>query len=97
MYSDAEAKEPPHDESKEQEGADAKGQEYPLPKAVLEGKDFSVGDEVVLRITAIHDDQIFVTYAPAKEQESGKDKGDMGGEGAMGGKGGDQEYASMME
>jgi hypothetical protein len=52
-----------------------------LPKAILAGKEFNVGDEVVLKITAMHDDQISVKYAPAKEEdgeakdESGDDDG----------------------
>ena len=46
-----------------------------LPKAILAGKEFNVGDEVVLKITAMHDDQISVKYAPAKSDESGDDGG----------------------
>ncbi len=40
-----------------------------LPKAILMGKKFNVGDEVVLKITAIHDDQIEVEYATGEEEK----------------------------
>src|SRR5690348_9477631 len=78
MYSDAasggKTEEPSKPEDKEE------GKSYLLPKAVLEGKEFEPGDEVVLRIVAMHDDQIEVQYAPAKEQEEeGKESHDEGG------------------
>lgn len=47
-----------------------------LPKAILAGKEFNVGDEVVLTVTGIHDDQISVKYATSKADESGGDKGE---------------------
>lgn len=37
-----------------------------LPKSILAGKEFKVGDEVVLKITAMHEDQIEVAYATEK-------------------------------
>ena len=75
------------------------GEEYPLPIGVLAGKqdEFNVGDEVILRITAKHPDQIFVTYAPAKEQEKGKGEEGMGEEAEMGGEKGGSKMASMSE
>lgn len=60
-----------------------------LPRSILAGKKFDVGDEVVLKITAMHEDQIEVEYAPAKGKESGKEEGGYGG--------GDSEMESMME
>ena len=75
-YSDGagedEAKEGMHDEAKEGED---KGDsvEAVLPKAILAGKEFKVGDEVVLKITAMHDNEISVAYAPAKP--GGKEEG----------------------
>lgn len=43
-----------------------------LPKEILMGKDFKVGEEVVLKITAIHDDEIQVAYATGKSDKSSK-------------------------
>lgn len=39
-----------------------------LPKSILMGQDAVVGDELVLKITAIHDDQIEVAY-PTESSE----------------------------
>jgi len=44
-----------------------------LPKAILAGKDFKVGDEVVLKITAMHDSEISVEYAPEKKKSTMRD------------------------
>jgi hypothetical protein len=41
-----------------------------LPKAILAGKKFNVGDEVMLKIVAIHGDEVQVAYAPEKEEPS---------------------------
>ena len=99
MYGDAEmggkTEEPSKPEDKEE------GKTYLLPKAVLEGKEFEPGDEVVLRIVAMHDDQIEVQYAPAKEKdEEGKMSHDEGAAaepaGGMPGEGGNP-MASMLE
>lgn len=85
MYGDAKVGAPPKGrEPKKEEGED-QAQSYPLPIEVLEGKDFEVGDEVVLRITEKRDNQIFVTYAPAKEQEKKPMKEEAGGEPEMAG------------
>ena len=40
-----------------------------LPKTILAGKDFKPGEEVVLKIVAIHDNDIEVEYAPEKGKE----------------------------
>ena len=48
-----------------------------LPKSILAGKEFNVGDEVVLTVTGIHDDQISVKYATAKGGDESKDDGGM--------------------
>lgn len=63
----------PAETSAPEEGGEeyeTEGKVYTLPKAILMGKDFQPGDELVLKIEAIHDDRIEVSYAPAKEQES---------------------------
>jgi hypothetical protein len=41
-----------------------------LPKSILAGKEFNVGDEVVLKVTGIHDDQISVKYSTGKDDGS---------------------------
>lgn len=43
-----------------------------LPKSILAGKKFDVGDEVVLKIVAMHGDEVQVSYA------SEEDKGEYG-------------------
>ncbi len=50
----------------------------PLPKSVLGGKSFNVGDEIVLEVTGVTDDGITVKYASAEgdkppESESWED------------------------
>ena len=64
--------------SKPEEGQEDDATEAVLPKSILAGKHFDVGDEVVLKITGIHDEQVSVKYAPAKEGD--EDEGEEGGE-----------------
>lgn len=70
-----------------------------LPKSILMGKEFKPGDEIVLKIDRIHDDQVEVSYAPEKKE--GAEEGEGGGmeketdKGPAYG-GGDSEMASMM-
>ena len=40
-----------------------------LPKSILAGKEFKPGEEVVLKIVEIHDDEVVVEYAPSKGGE----------------------------
>ena len=60
-----------HDEEMEQSDSE----EAKLPLSILAGKKFDVGDEVVLKITGMHDNEITVKYAPAKEgdEKEGED------------------------
>ena len=89
----AEGAEMPAGAAKETEEKD--GETAVLPKSILAGKDFSPGDEVVLRIVRMHDDSVEVAYAPAKEQEKG---GDKGGEGEMAPpEGSEPSMSSMMD
>lgn len=98
MYSDAPTGGMAAKAEGDEEHKEGEEKQYALPKEILEGKKFDVGDEVVLRITAMHDEQIFVTYAPAKEQEKGKTDEGMAEEAPAGGAGGgDSEMQSMME
>ena len=82
---------PEHDEQDEEQGETAI-----LPKSILGGKEFKPGDEVVLKITAMHDDSVEVSYASEKGEEKGQEEmaeAPPPGEGA----GGDHEMQSMME
>lgn len=68
-----------------------------LPKALMAGKDFKPGDEIMLKITAVHEKDFEVEYAPEKgkeeEAEGPHDEGsEMAGmEGGGGGGGGMEE------
>jgi hypothetical protein len=62
--------EAPHDEQEEETSA-------LLPKSILAGKEFKVGEEVVLKIDAIHDDEIEVSYATGKSKEPAGDESAM--------------------
>ena len=65
-----------------------------LPKSILAGKEFNVGDEVVLKITAMHDDQISVKYSTDKgdDESKGGKSGDKAAMPAGMGGGGDSDY-----
>lgn len=41
-----------------------------LPKTILGGKKFEVGDEVVLKIVSMYDDEVEVVYATGDEEET---------------------------
>jgi len=40
-----------------------------LPKSILAGKEFKPGDEVVLKIVSLHDDEVVVEYATEPEKK----------------------------
>lgn len=46
-----------------------------LPKSVTGGKDFQVGDEIVLEVVAVHEDDLQVKYASEKggKEEEGEE------------------------
>lgn len=81
----------------EQEGQMEGGETAVLPKSILMGKDFKVGEEVVLKITAIHGDEIQVEYAQDKGSEKGGEAPMEEAPAAPAAGGGGSEYASMME
>ncbi len=56
----------------EEQGEESVAESALLPKSILAGKTFNVGDEVVLKIKAMHDNEIEVEYAT----EKGSDKGE---------------------
>ena len=67
MYSDAAPtmEKEGGDEEQHEEG----GTTAVIPKAILAGKKFNVGDEVVLRIDAFQGDEVVVSYAQEKPGE----------------------------
>lgn len=42
-----------------------------IPSSICPGMEFDVGDEIVLKVVAVHEDELEVSYAPEKK---GKDK-----------------------
>jgi len=80
------------EEAKPDEGAT----ETTIPKAMLMGKDFKVGEEVMFEITAIHGDEVSIKYATGKEGSAEEtDEGGASSGGAPPPKG-DSEMASLM-
>lgn len=61
-----------HDEKTEEEGA---GESAMLPKSILAGKDFNPGDELVLKVVALHGDEVEVEYAKSEGGDKGERKG----------------------
>lgn len=59
--------EPTPRESEEGEHKE-EGETALLPRTILQGKDFKPGEEVVLKIVRIMDDQIEVAYATGEEK-----------------------------
>lgn len=66
----------PEKEDDGEEGATAL-----LPKSVLGGKEFKPGDEVVLKIEHIYEDEVEVSYATGKDSDKGEPEA--GGEPGM--------------
>lgn len=68
-YSDAAM---PDSEGTEKETAPKEETDSPrglLPKSILAGKDFKPGEEIVLKIVAIHDDEVEVEYSYGDEKK----------------------------
>lgn len=82
---------PTYDDSPEGEDGDEHGHVATLPKSILMGKTFNVGDEVVLKITAIRGGEVEVEYAsepgdetepePAPDEGEGQGEADVPAEG----------------
>lgn len=53
----------------DQESESAKGQTALLPKSILAGKEFNPGDEVVLKIVRLYENEVEVEYATGEEEE----------------------------
>jgi hypothetical protein len=62
-----------------------------LPKSILMGKEAKPGDRLLLKIEAVHDDEIEVSYPTEKEEEPGN------AEEPMPSGGGNAEMQGMME
>lgn len=61
------------DETKpEQEMEKEGGATALLPKSVLGGKDFQPGEEVVLKVVKVHEDEVEVEYATGEKGEGTK-------------------------
>jgi hypothetical protein len=67
-YSDSSA---PSDSAPEEkdENEDSAESSALLPKSLFSGKDFKVGDEIVLKITHLYSDQFEAIYAPEKSSK----------------------------
>lgn len=66
----AEDKSPPAaDESPEEGAAPTTAL---LPKSILAGKDFKPGEEIVLKVTHVYDDEVAVEYAAAEPETEEK-------------------------
>jgi len=63
-------------EPKGNEGDEGEGPTAMLPKSILMGKDAQPGDEIVLKITKIFEDEFAVQYAHGEDEEG--EEGDMG-------------------
>lgn len=87
MYSDAEM---PGASSADTDETSVSSEEYELPKAVLMGKEFNVGDSVILKVTAIGEDTIRVKYETEKPESEGTESEEAAAEAP-------DEMASMME
>ena len=59
---------------KEEDMDKSEGKTALLPKSVLGGKEFKVGEEVVLKVTHIYEDEVAVEYASEKPAEEGADE-----------------------
>ena len=65
----------PQDKPTDKEGDEsAAGQSAEIPKAVLGGKEFHPGDEVVLKVTKVLGDSVLVSYASNEEEEPPKEE-----------------------
>lgn len=72
----AEGEDKPKPDAKEDTRGDE--QEAILPRSILSGKDFKVGDRVELEVTAIRDNEISVKYSTGKgdSDEARESEGD---------------------
>lgn len=84
---------PPTETNKDEQ--EPEGETALLPKSILAGKEFKPGEEVVLKIVHLYDDEVEVEYAKDEADSNSNEKEDspemagaMGKLSAMGGGGG---------
>lgn len=94
-YSDGPAKAEEASGGDEEAKADDGANETTIPKSMLMGKDFKVGEEVMFQITAIHGEEVRIKYATEKGESEEKGEGEEASAGAPPPKG-DAEMSSMM-
>jgi hypothetical protein len=82
MYSDgpeesAEPKGQPEDDGKHEDTGEMTAV---LPKSILAGKEFKPGEEVMLQIVSMHDDEVVVKYSTkgSEDEKSGEGEEPMG-------------------
>lgn len=79
LYSDADPSAAPAPQTPPEDNAPEETEEAPssptaeLPKSILGGKEFNVGDEVVLKIVQMGENSVVVEYAP---EEGGEEYGE---------------------
>lgn len=69
-YPDSDPMKPDPEKDDGGSGAEEGGVQTALiPKSLLMGKEFNPGDEVVLKIVHLYEDEVEVEYAPEKKEE----------------------------
>lgn len=58
------------------DGEKMEGETALLPKSILAGKDFKPGEEVVLKVVHLYDDEVEVAYATGKDEDENVNKGE---------------------
>lgn len=71
LYSDYQESDRPAPEKQGTEDSDEPS--TLIPKSLLAGKHFEVGDEVVLKIVAMHEDEVEVAYSYGEEGKGDKE------------------------
>ena len=90
LYSDGMGADAPESDAKDKGKDDGRdSEEAILPRSICSGMDLKVGDKLSLEVTALHDKEISVKYAPEDEggedSSAGDDKASMPAEMASGG------------
>jgi hypothetical protein len=57
-------------DDKGMEKEDSGGETALLPKSILAGKEFNPGDELVLKVVRLYDDEVEVAYATGKDEKN---------------------------
>ncbi len=70
----------PKPDAETKDGKEEEGETALLPKSILAGKEFKPGEEVVLKIVHMYDDEVEVAYATGEEKDENSKPADMGDE-----------------